>query len=195
MYSYHISRLLTNFAKHKSKGSMIIGIGGVSRSGKSFLADELRKLFEKTEKSVRVLPQDIFVYPESEIPLIHDHIDWECPESIDFEKFIRDIKKSESENDITIVEGLMVFWNHDLLDLFTIRIFIGLDKNEFIRRKDKDLRWGKEPQWYVEYIWDSYLKYGQLPGQIKADISLNGNNRFDPAVVFSKIAYFRGLKE
>ena len=166
---------------------VIVGIGGISRSGKSSLARELQKLFEENGKTVEVLQQDKFVFPECLIPKINDHVDWERPESIDIQGFIRALKESSRINDVTIAEGLMVYWNPEVLNLFTCRIFIKLDKEEFFRRKQTDLRWGKEPDWYVEYIWDSYLKYGKFPANVKMDIVLDGNSDFDPGIVFSKI--------
>ncbi len=33
----------------------------------------------------------------------------------------------------------------------------------FLDRRSRDSRWEIEPQWYIEYVWDSYLKYGKLP--------------------------------
>ncbi|MCD6346337.1 MAG: hypothetical protein J7L96_02840, partial [Bacteroidales bacterium] len=101
---------------------------------------------------------------------------------------IKAIKESAEVNDVTIVEGLMVYWKSVLYNLFTCRIFIELDKEEFFRRKQTDLRWGKEPKWYMEYIWDSYLIYGQAPSTMKIDFILDGKNGFDVADVYSKIA-------
>ena len=166
---------------------MIIAIGGLSRSGKSILATGLQRMFSNAGKSVKVLSQDIYVYPESDIPMIRDHVDWERPESIDFPRYIEAVQESASANDVTIVEGLMVYWEPALYNLFTCRIFIELDKEEFFRRKQTDLRWGKEPGWYIEYIWDSYLKYGKYPSHVKMDIVLDGNSGFDPGAVFSEI--------
>ncbi len=158
---------------------MIIGIGGISRSGKSFLARKLHELFEKDGKTVGVFPQDKYVFPEYLIPTINDHIDWERPESIDFPGYIKAIKESSIINDITIAEGLMVFWNPELFNLFTCRIFIELGEEEFNKRKNKDIRWGKEPDWYVEHIWKSYLQYGQIPEGVKMDLVLNGEMDFN----------------
>ena len=169
--------------------SMIIAIGGLSRSGKSFLARGLQSMFEDAGKTVNLLPQDEFVYPESAIPMIRGHIDWERPESIDFERYIGAIKKSAGLSDITIVEGLMVYWEPALYNLFTCRIFIELDRDEFIRRKRRDLRWGREPGWYIEYIWDAYLIYGQVPANQEPDIYLDGNMGFDITDVYSRIAH------
>ncbi len=157
----------------------IIGIGGISRSGKSLLAWQLSLILTESGKRVKILDQDDFVFPESQIPIISEHIDWECPESIDFVKFEKAILLSKESADVTIVEGLMVFWNPAVFRLFDHRIFIELPKEEFVERKQKDLRWGKEPDWYIQHIWDGFLKFGQFPKNQIPDLILDGTEMFD----------------
>ena len=166
---------------------MIIGIGGISRSGKTFMADELKKLLEQDEKSVKVLDQDDYVFPEENIPLIRDHIDWEVPESIDWDRFNLAITEAQRTFNHVIVEGLMVFWNPSIRPLYNNWIFIELSREEFIRRKQSDLRWGQEPDWYVEHIWDSYIKYGQIPDGMDIDLVLDGERPFDVEMLFHQI--------
>ena len=69
---------------------MIIGIGGVSRSGKSTLAALIYRLYTEGGQTAIVLAQDDFVFPTEQIPKIRngseEEIDWEIPESIDFQR-------------------------------------------------------------------------------------------------------------
>ena len=166
---------------------MIIGIGGVSRSGKSFLAEELKKLLENKGKTVCVLTQDDFVFPEEEIQLIRDHIDWEIPESIDWEHYEKLITKAGKNYDYVFVEGLMVYWNSNLFTKFDYKLFIRLSRKEFFQRKQTDLRWGKEPDWYNEHIWESFLKFGQFPDGQTPDLTLEGEKNFDIQKIFQRI--------
>ena len=136
-----------------STGPKIIGIGGISRSGKSFLAREVASFLSGSERGVKVLDQDDFVMPEGRIPVIRNHVDWESPDSIDFEKFKTAITDSAQKHDFVIAEGLMVFWYPDVFQLFDYTIFIQLNRAEFIMRKQSDLRWGEEPDWYIDHIW------------------------------------------
>lgn len=158
---------------------MIIGIGGVSRSGKSFLAAALKEKFSLAGKTVKVLDQDDYVLLSKDIPLIRDHVDWEIPESIDWDKFEKSINSAQKSNDIVIAEGLMVFWEESINKLFDQRIIIELSKAEFFNRKRVDLRWGQEPEWYIQHIWDSFLKFGSLPSDTDPDIILDGEKAFD----------------
>jgi uridine kinase len=143
---------------------MIIGIGGVSTAGKSSLAFQLRKHFSPGAK-VKILCQDDFIRPESEIPQIQRHIDWECPESIDHDMYFQAIQRERKVNDIVISEGLFAFNDERVSGLYDRRIFLMISKETFWKRKSADLRWGKEPEWYIEHIWNNYLKFGKIASE------------------------------
>jgi uridine kinase len=155
---------------------MVIAIGGPSNSGKSTLAELLRQVL--SNKKTIILSQDDYVYPEQNIPLVRDHIDWEIPESIHFTKFKQAIRAATKENDIVIAEGFMIYYDPELNSLFDKKIFISLSKEEFFSRKSKDLRWGKEEQWYIKHIWSSFQKYGKLKNK-SGVLILNGEKDFD----------------
>ncbi len=142
---------------------MVIGIGGISNAGKSTLASKLKNLYDT--KKVAILCQDDYVFPKDKIPLINDHIDWERPESIDFKRYYEVVQNSILNNDIVIIEGIFAFHDQKVVDMMDKKIFLTLDQKFFFMRKSNDLRWGKEPDWYMEHIWDSHIKYrnGGIP--------------------------------
>jgi len=160
----------------------IIGIGGISRSGKTELANSLVKAL--APKSAVVLSQDEFIMPEEEIPMINGHIDWEVPESIDFEKLKKTILKEKQASDFVIVEGLFAFTDPQIHKMYDFTIQLHISKQEFVRRKNSDLRWGKEPDWYVEYVWKSFLKYGQFPDGGVVDVRVDGEEEVDVDGIF-----------
>lgn len=137
---------------------MIIGIGGVSNAGKTTLSQKLKEQLKPLQ--VSILCQDDFPSPISGIPLIRDHVDWEIPVSIDLTKFYRRVLADEKKFDIVIAEGLFTFYSPEILKLYHKRIFLTISKETFRRRKSSDFRWGKEPEWYIEHIWDNHFKYG-----------------------------------
>lgn len=141
---------------------MIIAIAGVSQAGKSTLAGSLRSVLRTS--CTTILCQDDFVRDPEAIPTINDHIDWEHPDSIDHERFRQAILAEGQRNQYLIVEGLMVLWDSETRRLFDKCIFIEIDKPTFLERKSADDRWGIEPEWYVEHIWNSYLRFGYNPG-------------------------------
>jgi len=144
---------------------MIIGIGGCSNSGKSRLAEQINNFF--TVKRVKVLCQDDFVKRRDFLTTINGHVNWELPSTIKFDEYLEAVKKASLNHDLVLCEGLFAFWFDELNRLYDKKIFLKLSEETFKKRKKKDLRWGKEPNWYIEHIWQSYLKYGtySLPEQ------------------------------
>jgi len=140
---------------------MIIGIGGVSRAGKTTLAEWIRKQFP--HQKTQILCQDHYVFPTQFIPLIQDRIDWEHPDSVDHEAFKKAILAEAKSNDLVIVEGLMVFHDKQTNALYDKILQVEIDFDTFMERKKNDHRWGREPAWYLKHIWESHLRYGKIP--------------------------------
>ncbi len=159
---------------------MIIGIGGTSRSGKTSLANALGELLDKSV----VIHQDEFNAPG--LPTIRDHIDWEIPEAVDYAGIIDAIKKYSDQFENIIVEGILIFANEALNSMFNRRILLILDEQTFLKRKNNDLRWGQEPEWYVQHIWDSHLKYG-YPNQESDYLLITATSPADPERVINYI--------
>ena len=154
---------------------MVIAIGGVSRSGKTFLADTL---YTHIKNSV-IIHQDEYIVAENQLPVINDHINWEIPEAIDWAGFLNAINNAMASGKSVIAEGLMVFQLPEFNKLIQKAIFITLSRETFISRKRADLRWGKEPDWYISHIWDSYLIFGQVPDSVEDVLILDGETSFD----------------
>ena len=62
--------------------SYVIGIGGVSQSGKSSLAKKIKKGI--VDRIVKVISLDDHTVPVDKMPHVHGLPDWERPESYDF---------------------------------------------------------------------------------------------------------------
>ena len=153
---------------------MVIGIGGCSNAGKSALADQI---IEKLKgKSATIVCQDDYTLDEDQIPNHYEHTDWEIPESINIENYIADVKEAISNNDIVICEGLFPFYWDELNELYDRQIYLELDKNEFLLRKEMDDRWGEEPRWYMRHIWDNHQIYGKIKNKTEEDIYINANH-------------------
>ncbi len=156
---------------------MIIGIGGISRSGKTKLAKRLKTYFKKQYKLVSLFSMDNFMYSHDKLPLTKNYVNREVPEAINFEKLIEQLKVAKPiPNSIVIVEGHLVFAKPNLDELLDCRIFFNIDKATFIERKVKDGRWGKLPDWYIDYCWQAWLQYGQICEK-RVHLSLDGNRK------------------
>ncbi|MCP4459816.1 MAG: AAA family ATPase [Cytophagales bacterium] len=147
----------------------LIGIGGVSRSGKSVLAEKIKSHFDR--KKVLILSQDDFVNEEKNIPKVRDRTDWEHPDSIDIEGLLQTIDENKNSIDLLIVEGLLAFHFPKLDQRYDLRISVNISKKTFLSRRKKETRWGEEPTWFWEHVWDSYLKYGQISRETAFHIS------------------------
>ena len=158
---------------------MLIGIGGVSRSGKSTLANLLVTHFRKTGKKAIIFHQDDFVFPETQIPKIRDKTDWESPKSIDHKLLYELVDEFKDRFDVVIVDGLFAFYDQNLNSLYDKRLFVKISKRSFFIRKVADQRWGYVPTWFVDHIWKSFLKYGN-DKHIKGEfLTVSGEDEFD----------------
>jgi uridine kinase len=156
---------------------LLIGIGGVSRSGKTTLATMISGLL--TGHEAEIICQDDYIQPLKEIPEINGHIDWEDPASIDFSKIRQAVAMAFTLNRLVILEGLFAFHDPDLNRQMRLGFFIHLPRRVFMNRKRMDLRWGAEPEWYIRHIWRSYQQYGRNSQEIKHLIRLDGRRPFD----------------
>jgi nicotinamide/nicotinate riboside kinase len=144
---------------------MIVGIGGVSRSGKTHLARQMRADWEAEGYLAKVLHQDDFVRPEAEIPKVRDRTDWECPESMDFDLFFEAIQQAQKNYDHVVAEGILVFYDPRINALFDDRLVMVIDRPTFLHRRARERRWGPEPVWYREYVWECFLRHGLVFGE------------------------------
>ncbi len=164
---------------------MVIGIGGVSRSGKTSLAFLIKRIAEQRGETATVISQDDFALEKSKIPKIRHRIDWECPESIDFQRYKNEIVDKQATYQHVITEGILNFWDAETDALFDRRLFVLIKKDIFFSRRLQEKRWGFEPKWFIEHVWKSYLTYGQtvLTQPKNGVLLLSGNDDFDEQLI------------
>lgn len=130
-------------------------IAGVSRSGKSSFAKAIVSAFE----SAIHLEQDRFVKEEKDIPKIKGRTNWEVPESIDWKAWNLAITKAISNSQLVIAEGIFCFHEPTWVDKADLTLLLDSTKKEFLERRKHERRWGQEPDWYLEYVWQAHLEY------------------------------------
>ena len=152
----------------------LILISGISRSGKSSLASQLSTQL----KHCTIFSQDEHTLPENMLPKIKNRIDWEKPETVDWSKLNRRIDQPANSSEYIICEGIFAFCSHALLAKAHFTIAIDIPKASFFKRRRKEDRWGFEPEWFIQHVWNSHLRYHN-PYVIKPDLTLNGTKPFN----------------
>lgn len=150
-------------------GKLIL-IGGISRSGKSTLAQSLASSLTRSS----YLEQDFFVKPEEELPTIKDRIDWDSPESIDWKSWRSEIEDRLEQYEWVIAEGIFAFNNMAINTLAHFKINLNIDRNTFLKERKADTRWGNEPDWFLDHVWHSHQKHHN-PFLLPFDISSERN--------------------
>ncbi len=160
----------------------LIAIGGVSRSGKSSLCQQLADRFLAQGKSVTTFDMDDFVKDVKDVPMIRDRRDWEHPGSINEQRLKKAIDRVDV--DIRIVEGIFTFVFPWLLHISDLRLLVEIDEMTFYSRRAKDHRWGPQPPWYVDHVWEanSLLMTGH-----NAHLTLDGSSPLDYDRIFDSV--------
>lgn len=164
---------------------MIIGIGGASRSGKSTLARLLVNHYRDSGKTAIVLYMDDFVFPTEVIPKVRDKVDWECPESINFNLLSEVLDFYKSKFEVVVVDGFLAFYDENLAIKYDKRIFVSVSKTTYLTRKEQDLRWGDIPRWFFEHIWESYLKFGIPDFEKTVYIRVSGETEYNSMAILN----------
>lgn len=104
--------------------------------------------------------QDDFVKLHYQIPTINEEINWEIPESIDYELLIKTLRFHSQHFDVLILDGHLIYAHEPLVRLIDVPILLKTTYNTYVRRKSEDKRWGEIPGWYTTYIWEAFQEFG-----------------------------------
>ena len=144
------------------KKVIIIGVSGGSASGKTTVANRIKKV---CKDSVELISHDFYYLPHDDLPFEERaKLNYDHPTAFDTQKLIQDIKDLKEMKSIErpvysytehtrlketvtvnpakviIVEGFMIFENPELRDLMDIKIFVDADADErLIRRIMRDV--------------------------------------------------------
>ncbi len=142
---------------------MIIGIAGGTGSGKTTVVDRIIELFP--ENKVSVISQDNYYNDNSNLSMEERNaINYDHPNSIDFDLMIEHIKQLKNgqsieqpvysykihnrteetivtePTNVIVVEGILIFSQKELRDLFDVKIFVDTpDDERLVRRIRRDI--------------------------------------------------------
>mmetsp|Transcript_3966 Transcript_3966/g.14993 ORF Transcript_3966/g.14993 Transcript_3966/m.14993 type:complete len:277 (-) Transcript_3966:245-1075(-) len=198
---FKLSQLKVNYQKSKrEKQTFVIGVCGGSASGKTTVC---RKIIETLDnKKVVVLSQDSFyksLTEEQKEQANRAEYDFDHPDAFDHKLFAKTLRKLQSGRavqvpiydfkthsrleecdtilaaDIIIVEGILIFYTKDMIDLMHMKIFVDTDDDtRLVRRIRRDLvDRGRDinsvlDQWerFVKPNFDNYI----MPTKKHADV-------------------------
>ncbi|MBO3697988.1 uridine kinase [Roseivirga sp. E12] len=160
----------------------LILIAGISRSGKTTLA---KQLAHDLPEAI-VLHQDKYVLDESLIPMIRDRTDWESPESVDWTRLHNDYNRLKNEYAFIIIEGIFGLTDPRLLDASNFKILLDLDRGEYIRRRKLERRWGNEPKWFIDHVWESHEVFHN-PSNTHLDWELSNPSSADYSEILNQL--------
>lgn len=143
--------------------SIVIGIAGGTGSGKTTLIDRIKKEFND---EIAVLSHDFYYRENSGIPFEErEKLNYDHPNSFETDLMVKQIRQLKDGKaverpvydfvihnrkpetvrvdpaKVIIVEGILIFENRELLDLFDIKVYIDTDADvRIIRRILRDVK-------------------------------------------------------
>lgn len=150
----------------------VIGIGGVTCSGKTTLATKLHKLL----KNSIIINQDDYFLPEADPRHVHDmelnHHNWDIITSLDMEKMYHDVTNiltsangivfddNQPHCRVLILDGIFVFNYKPIAELCDVKYFLSLTKADcWERRRKRVYNPPDVPGYFEKIVWPEYENY------------------------------------
>lgn len=152
---------------------LVVGISGVTCSGKTTLAD---RIYSNLHNSM-IMRQDNYFLPTNDPRHIQiqelNHINWEILTSLDMTRMHADVLKiinSQSEDNtnsdepikvkILILEGFLIFNYKPISDLCDLKYFLTLTKQQcWNRRKVRTYEPPDVPGYFERIVWPEYVRH------------------------------------
>ncbi len=141
--------------------AFVIGIGGGSASGKSTIAEELRRRL--APRRVVIINQDTYFYPTDRLPRhsnpdgTRDWPDYNQPGSADFVRLAADLRAAkDGDAEVVILEGILVLYDPALRALMDLKLFVEAAEDErIVRRIRRNVARGHGLDGICDYYLDS----------------------------------------
>lgn len=167
----------------QSKPCLIIGIGGISRSGKSTLTERLSKHYKCPSISI-----DNFLFTAVSEQFTTTTIHWESAMCCCFDDFYKEIFKlvTAGTAQMIILEGYLLYQRYDINNLYDLKIMLKMSKEGAYNRLLK-MRPGliNSREWYDKIMWEEFILQNNLFSVNDPDsYEISGEN--DPDSVFKE---------
>lgn len=193
----------------KHKKAYIVGICGGSASGKTYLLNELLKNFQPAECAL--ISQDNYYKPKKDqIPNEEGLINFDHPDSLDLDKFVRDVQRllrgetiqiqeytfnkesatpavfTYSPTPVIILEGILIYHKKELADMMDLKIFVDADEHIRLTRrlirdiKERDYSYEDTLRDYNKFVAPMYAQFVE-PTKKQCDIIIPNNHHMKAA--------------
>lgn len=146
--------------------TLLVGITGSTRSGKSTLADgACRALNEEfAADACGVVRQDDFLSMRPDNMWIRRGDqwlkNWEVPERTDWAGLVRSIEQAAANHNIVLVEGFFLLYDERVRALLDRFVFVAIDEATCRERRGGfPYGWPSNDAYFDECIWPSYRQY------------------------------------
>ena len=138
--------------------ALVVGLAGVSGSGKTTIADALRGREGELGCRVDVLNQDGYYFEHGD-----DLVNWETPDLLDNARLVEDIRmwrrKDSTEPRVLLVEGFLVCAVQELREELDCCAFLHVSRGvSRLRRFGRD-EWIQEHPEYFDVVWECYQEH------------------------------------
>jgi uridine kinase len=139
------------------KKSRVVGICGVSSSGKSTITKKLKNenIFDMVLNVDDYLLKPLLVYDEKLETYIELYDDLKV---YDLDKFYTDLNSAKLEYQSILVEGFLLYARQDISDLIDIKIFLKVEKEICKERIRKRNDRNSDDYYFDEYVWKGFYK-------------------------------------
>merc|ERR1712232_1532327 len=145
---------------------IVIGISGVSRSGKGWVSKGLLQALEAMGKKATIIGQEDFWFQACQVDIRgQKRKSDEEPECTDHERFAMIIKENTNTHDVVVAEGAYLVYNPRVKSLLKHIFLLELDVDEARRRRVNQPRDPKlnpnplKPDDFDDLLWPAYERY------------------------------------
>jgi uridine kinase len=136
--------------------NFVIGIGGISSSGKSSIADKLQqRLNAKVLRIDEYLTEPNLIFDTNIDKVIENYEDISC---YNLQQFYEDLVEAKKSYKVTIAEGFLLYDREDITKLIDLKVLINIDKQHCNNRLKTRINRQSDDYYFDNYVWKLFTE-------------------------------------